>query len=152
MLGCGFGEQRAWRSLAAAALRFEQSLERLTSTLETAGRDLERARDEYHSLLTAASEADSSLVASTSPAPLTVQERKVALLAAGGRTDAAIAASVHVSVYTVKSHMKSILRKLGLRSRWQLAYELVELRRAAPSLPADAQNTAALSLPAKRAG
>src|SRR5919201_6885911 len=114
----------SWSSLALAAVRFEQSLERLTSTLESAGRDLERARSEHRSFLIAAKQAEAGFVATASLAPLTSTERKVAILAAAGRTDAEVAAVVHLSVHTVKTHMKSILRKLGLRSRWQLVYEL----------------------------
>jgi len=47
-------------------------------------------------------------------------ERRVALLVAGGKSNLEIAASLHVSVHTVKSQVKSILRKLGMQSRWQV--------------------------------
>ena len=57
---------------------------------------------------------------------LTRQERRVALRAARGETDAEIAAALRVSVSTIKSHVKSILRKLGLHSRWELPY-IVEI-------------------------
>jgi DNA-binding NarL/FixJ family response regulator len=44
----------------------------------------------------------------------------VAYLLAQGRSNNEIAAGLHVSVHTVKSQVQSILRKRGLRSRWQL--------------------------------
>ncbi len=47
-------------------------------------------------------------------------ERRVALLMAAGKSNLEIAASLHVSVHTVKSQVKSILRKLGMQSRWQV--------------------------------
>ncbi|HYS03537.1 MAG TPA: LuxR C-terminal-related transcriptional regulator [Candidatus Eisenbacteria bacterium] len=47
-------------------------------------------------------------------------ERRVALLLAGGKSNGEIAATLHVSVHTVKSQVKSILRKLGMQSRWQV--------------------------------
>jgi len=51
---------------------------------------------------------------------LTEQERRVATLAAYGHSNLEMAAELHVSVHTVKSQMSSILRKLDLRSRWEL--------------------------------
>jgi DNA-binding NarL/FixJ family response regulator len=47
-------------------------------------------------------------------------ERRVAVLMAAGKSNLEIAASLHVSVHTVKSQVKSILRKLGMQSRWQV--------------------------------
>lgn len=51
---------------------------------------------------------------------LTARERQVAILAAAGKTNAAMAAHLSVSTHTVKTQMRSVLRKLGLRSRLQL--------------------------------
>jgi DNA-binding CsgD family transcriptional regulator len=42
------------------------------------------------------------------------------LLVAAGQSNLEIAASLHVSVHTVKTQLKSILRKLGMQSRWQV--------------------------------
>jgi DNA-binding CsgD family transcriptional regulator len=53
-------------------------------------------------------------------AALTPSERRVALMAAQGRTNREIAGELCLSVYTVKSHVRGILGKLGLQSRWQL--------------------------------
>ena len=52
--------------------------------------------------------------------PLTPRERLVAALAADGRSNAEIAAELHVSLQTVKSQMRSVLRKLQIESRWQI--------------------------------
>ena len=52
--------------------------------------------------------------------PLTPRERLVAALAAEGRSNAQVAAELHVSLQTVKSQMRSVLRKLQIESRWQI--------------------------------
>jgi DNA-binding NarL/FixJ family response regulator len=51
------------------------------------------------------------------PSCLTRREREVLLLLRAGRSTNAIAAELVISIDTVRSHVKSVLRKLGVRSR-----------------------------------
>ncbi len=52
---------------------------------------------------------------------LTVTERRVADLIAGGATNRDAAAALFVSVRTIETHVASIYRKLGVRTRAELA-------------------------------
>ena len=51
--------------------------------------------------------------------PLTEAEQRVLGLLAGGRTNPEIAATLMVSINTVKTQVQSIYRKLGVKSRWE---------------------------------
>jgi NarL family two-component system response regulator LiaR len=53
-------------------------------------------------------------------APLTSREADVLDLLQGGHSNAEIAAALHVSVETVRTHASNIYRKLGVRSRREL--------------------------------
>ncbi len=58
--------------------------------------------------------------------PLTEPEEEVLLTVAAGRTNAEIAAELHISVSTVKTHLGSLMAKLGARNRVEIvmwAYE-----------------------------
>jgi DNA-binding CsgD family transcriptional regulator len=58
------------------------------------------------------------------PASITAAEAKVAELAAAGRTNQEIARALFMSTRTVEAHLSRVYRKLGVRSRTQLAYRL----------------------------
>ncbi len=62
------------------------------------------------------------------PERLTRREREVALLVARGLTNRQIASELSVSRSTANNHVARILRKLGLRSRAQIAAWVTEQR------------------------
>lgn len=53
--------------------------------------------------------------------PLTSREEEVLLTVAHGRTNSEIAAELHISPSTVKTHLASLMRKLTARNRVELA-------------------------------
>ena len=53
--------------------------------------------------------------------PLTVREEEVLVTVARGRTNAEIADELYISVSTVKSHLASLMNKLGARNRVEIA-------------------------------
>ena len=56
-----------------------------------------------------------------SESELTAVEQRVADLVAAGQTNREVAAALFISVRTVESHLGRIYRKLGVRSRTELA-------------------------------
>ncbi|MGH8826850.1 MAG: LuxR C-terminal-related transcriptional regulator, partial [Jiangellaceae bacterium] len=63
--------------------------------------------------------------------PLTGREEDVLLTVARGRTNAEIAAELHISLSTVKTHLSSLMAKLGARNRVELvmwAYDTGRMR------------------------
>ena len=63
--------------------------------------------------------------------PLTEREEEVLLTVARGRTNAEIADELYISLSTVKSHLASLMAKLGARNRVEIAvwaYETGRLR------------------------
>lgn len=56
----------------------------------------------------------------TDAAPLTPREADVLELLQGGRSNAEIAATLHVGVETVRTHARNIYRKLGVSTRREL--------------------------------
>lgn len=67
----------------------------------------------------------------TGPEALTDSERRIAGLAAEGRTNAEIAAALHLARRTVETHLTAAYRKLGISRRTQL-------RAALPAVPYEA--------------
>jgi DNA-binding NarL/FixJ family response regulator len=53
--------------------------------------------------------------------PLTEREEQVLLTIARGRTNAEIAVELHISLSTVKTHVASLMAKLGARNRVEVA-------------------------------
>jgi DNA-binding NarL/FixJ family response regulator len=53
--------------------------------------------------------------------PLTAREEEVLLTAAGGRTNAEICRERHVSMSTVKTHIGSLMSKIGAPNRVEIA-------------------------------
>jgi DNA-binding NarL/FixJ family response regulator len=53
--------------------------------------------------------------------PLTSREEQVLITVAQGWTNSEIAADLHISASTVKTHLASLMRKLGARNRVELA-------------------------------
>ncbi len=53
--------------------------------------------------------------------PLTEREEEVLLTVARGRTNAEIAGELHISLSTVKTHLGSLMTKLGARNRVEIA-------------------------------
>lgn len=53
--------------------------------------------------------------------PLTDREEQVLLTVARGRTNAEIAAELHISLSTVKTHVAALMTKLGARNRVEVA-------------------------------
>ncbi|MBK9096821.1 MAG: response regulator transcription factor [bacterium] len=52
---------------------------------------------------------------------MTAREREVIVLLGGGLTNKEIAQKIHVSTYTVKSHIHNIMEKLALHTRLEIA-------------------------------
>lgn len=72
--------------------------------------------------LLAAFSQSGSTVAPVQPVdPLTDREEEVLLTVARGRTNAEIAHELHISLSTVKTHLASLMSKLGARNRVEIA-------------------------------
>ncbi|GAA2596656.1 response regulator transcription factor [Dactylosporangium fulvum] len=64
--------------------------------------------------------------------PLTDREEQVLAAVAGGRTNAEIAAGLYITLSTVKTHIASLMAKLGARNRVEIAMWAYETGRSRP--------------------
>jgi DNA-binding NarL/FixJ family response regulator len=64
--------------------------------------------------------------------PVTVREEEVLLAVARGLTNTEIADTLHISLSTVKTHLASLMAKLGARNRVEIAMWAYETRRITP--------------------
>jgi DNA-binding NarL/FixJ family response regulator len=61
--------------------------------------------------------------------PLTAREEEVMVTVARGLTNAEIATELHISLSTVKTHLASLMNKLGARNRVEIAMWAYETKR-----------------------
>jgi len=99
----------------------EAILARLDRHIQRAELELRQLRGGYEALLKARLRVGEGPDDGVTPETLTPRERRVAVLVAAGNSNREVAEQLDVSVHTVKSQVKSILRKLELHTRWQLA-------------------------------
>jgi len=64
--------------------------------------------------------------------PLTSREEEVMIPVAQGRTNSEIADDLYISISTVKTHLASLMRKLGARNRVEIAMWAYETGRIKP--------------------
>jgi DNA-binding CsgD family transcriptional regulator len=111
LLALGIVQRRAKRRAAARA-----TLEQALAAFEWLGAPLwaERAR------------ADLARIGGRAPArgELTPSERRIAVLVAEGRTNREVAAALYITEHTVATALTRIYRKVGVRSRAELASRL----------------------------
>jgi DNA-binding NarL/FixJ family response regulator len=83
-------------------------------------------------LLAAFAESESSPTPVQPISPLTDREEEVLVTVARGRTNAEIAEELHISLSTVKTHLASLMQKLGARNRVEIAMWAYETGRMKP--------------------
>jgi DNA-binding NarL/FixJ family response regulator len=69
--------------------------------------------------------------------PLTAREEQVLVAVAQGRTNSEIAAELYITLSTVKTHIASLMSKLGARNRVEIAIWAHETNRVRPGRPGD---------------
>lgn len=83
-------------------------------------------------LLTAFADTRTARPAAQPIDPLTPREEEVLITVARGLTNAEIADELHISLSTVKTHLTSLLGKLGARNRVEIAIWAYETKRITP--------------------
>ncbi|MFD9701836.1 response regulator [Lentzea sp. NPDC059081] len=76
--------------------------------------------------------------------PLTEREEQVLAAVAGGSTNSEVATQLHITLSTVKSHITSLMTKIGARNRVEIAIWAYETRRVRGGLrqrPAESTTT-----------
>jgi DNA-binding NarL/FixJ family response regulator len=76
--------------------------------------------------------------------PLTEREEQVLAAVAGGRTNSEVAKDLHITLSTVKSHIASLMAKIGVRNRVEMAiwaYETKRVRSGSRRRPAESTTT-----------
>ncbi|HWK26130.1 MAG TPA: LuxR family transcriptional regulator [Solirubrobacter sp.] len=115
--------------VARTRLAFGERLRRARRR-SAAREELEAARDAFAAMgaagWAARAQRELDAVAGTSADVLTARERAVCDLVASGLTNREVAAKLYLSPRTVEHHLRHVYRKLGVRSRTELA-----VRRAA---------------------
>jgi DNA-binding CsgD family transcriptional regulator len=109
------------------AFKLDQRLPRVIQRNPTLRSALDDLRPFIGSLVQRSGEASTSQTLEA----LSPREREVLGLVAEGLTNAEIASSLFLAVSTVKVHVRSVLRKLGLRTRTEAAVFAVTKRRHA---------------------
>ncbi|MFE8993142.1 response regulator [Streptomyces collinus] len=83
-------------------------------------------------LLQAFSDLPAGRSAAQPVSPVTAREEQVLLAVARGLTNTEIADALHISLSTVKTHLASLMAKLGARNRVEIAMWAYETRRILP--------------------
>jgi len=83
-------------------------------------------------LLRAFAEVPTGRPAAQPISPVTIREEDVLLAVAQGLTNVEIADALHISLSTVKTHLASLMAKLGARNRVEIAMWAYETRRIIP--------------------
>ncbi|MFJ3204770.1 response regulator [Streptomyces sp. NPDC086989] len=83
-------------------------------------------------LLQAFSDLPAGRPAAQPLSPVTAREEQVLLAVARGLTNTEIADALHISLSTVKTHLASLMAKLGARNRVEIAMWAYETRRILP--------------------
>ena len=111
----------AWEALERRIAKMQMVAARL-------GRDVHACDIEYVAFMTSVKNASKMMPLAPGWSDLTPRERQVAHHLAGSARDEQVAAALGIRVSTVKTHVRAVLAKLGLHSRWEVARVLPHSR------------------------